>query len=97
MSLCCSTNLRIRKAVRIITDLDAAFFDTKPDPLDATRRWRKQREGARRAAPPVFPERRISNEFCKGNPWVSSPFAPHTFEVDFVAAGNSCQGRGRVE
>jgi putative ATP-dependent endonuclease of OLD family len=27
--------------------------------------------------------------FCQNNTWVDAFFAPHTFEVDFVAAGNS--------
>ena len=79
---------RIRKRCAIITDLDRAFIDTAPNPLDSalqakakTKASNSEAVGARRAA--------ALNILCNGNNWLSAHFAEHTFEVDFVAAGNS--------
>jgi putative ATP-dependent endonuclease of the OLD family len=78
---------RIRKRCSIITDLDAAFIDTNPDPNDeqavakAKKALGAQSTGISRKA--------ALGAFCKDNPWVEPFFAGHTFEVDFVAAGNS--------
>jgi putative ATP-dependent endonuclease of OLD family len=81
-------NDRIRKRCGIITDLDAAFIDTTADVQDSpptanakARAIRAQAVGIRR--------RTVLGALCKDNPWLGSFFAPHTFEVDFVAAGNS--------
>jgi putative ATP-dependent endonuclease of OLD family len=79
---------RIRKNCAIITDLDQAFIDLAVDPLDsedeekAKKRARaSQTAGAGRAG--------TLNTFCHGNNWLSAHFADHTFEVDFVLAGNA--------
>ncbi|PHR19433.1 MAG: ATP-dependent endonuclease [Sphingopyxis sp.] len=78
---------RIRKRCAIITDLDGSFFDTAPDPLDSaatakakTRAINSQAAGLRRAT--------SLNTLCGGNNWLTAHFADHTFEVDFLAAGN---------
>lgn len=79
---------RLRKHCAIVTDLDAAFIETAavPGDDDATqkakaRALRSQQVGATRQI-------RL-NSFAAGNPWISVHYAPHTFEVDFVAAGNA--------
>lgn len=81
-------DLRIRKNCAIITDLDQAFIDLTPDPLDSDadikakkRALGSQTSGTARAS-------RLST-FCHGNPWLTAHFAQHTFEVDFILAGNS--------
>ena len=81
-------DMRIRKNCAIVTDLDQAFIDLTPDPLDSdaeikakSRALGSQTSGAARSG-------RL-NAFCHGNAWLSAHFAQHTFEVDFILAGNS--------
>ncbi|RQT64661.1 DUF2813 domain-containing protein [Burkholderia cepacia] len=79
---------RIRKRCSIVTDLDKAIIDTTlvaGEPEAAQQRKKKyqasQEKGiARKAA--------LEAAF-NGNPWIASFFASHTFEVDFVSAGNA--------
>ncbi|WP_108816846.1 ATP-dependent nuclease [Loktanella sp. Alg231-35] len=79
---------RIRKNCAIITDLDKAFIDLTPDPLDGDdlkkskkRAFASQKAGQGRAS--------ALASLCQGNNWLSAHFADHTFEVDFILAGNS--------
>lgn len=77
---------RIRKRCSIITDLDAAFIDTNPDPSDAAAVAKaKKALGSQTAG--ISRKAKLS-EFSQDNPWVEPFFANNTFEVDFVAAGN---------
>jgi len=79
---------RIRKNCAIITDFDQAFIGLAPNPLDTEneqkakkRALASQTAGAGRAG--------TLNTFCHGNNWLTAHFAHHTFEVDFILAGNS--------
>ncbi|MCC5882081.1 MAG: AAA family ATPase [Halomonas sp.] len=79
--------MRIRKRCGIVTDLDTIFFDVSPQPSDpdalAARKRRaigSQKAGADRKTD--------LDAFAAGNPWLATFYATHTFEVDFVAAGN---------
>lgn len=79
---------RIRKRCSIITDLDTAILDTTPAPGDteaeATYKatcLASQKSGAVR--------RDQLEAFALGNVWLSVHYAHHTFEVDFVEAGNA--------
>jgi putative ATP-dependent endonuclease of the OLD family len=79
---------RIRKKCSIVTDLDTAIVMTTPIPTDdadtikfKAKCKRSQEAGLHRKA--------ILGAFVLGNPWLSLHFAPHTFEVDFVAEGNA--------
>ncbi len=79
---------RIRKRCAIITDRDAAILDTTPivgePPQTAAFKRRcaaSDVDGARRQLD--------LNGFTVGNPWLSVHYASHTFEVDFIAAGNA--------
>ena len=81
---------RIRKHCSIITDLDSAFIDTSLDPVDAPAVAKYKADclasevaGARR--------RTLLDLFANGNPWLSLHFAQHTFEVDFIEAGNAAK------
>lgn len=79
---------RVRKRCAIVTDLDATFFDTAPDVLDGDDDTKvKQRAIASQQAGLARQVR--LNDFVADNDWLSVHYAPHTFEVDFVAAGNS--------
>jgi putative ATP-dependent endonuclease of the OLD family len=78
---------RIRKRCSIITDLDAALVAPNPDPNDA-----KAVERAKKVlnAQAIGLTRKTKlTELGKGNEWIETFFAPHTFEVDFVGAGNA--------
>lgn len=79
---------RIRKRCSIVTDLDTSIINTTivtGDTEDVQNRKKKylgsQEKGIARKAS-------LETAFS-GNPWISSFFASHTFEVDFVSAGNA--------
>jgi putative ATP-dependent endonuclease of OLD family len=79
---------RVRRRCAIITDLDAPLIDPEPqagDSLDTikykAKLARAQASGARR--------RESLDEHTAGNRWLQPFYAPHTFEVDFVASGNA--------
>lgn len=79
---------RIRKRCAILTDLDRAFIDTAEDMLDnddeaaaKKKALGSQVAGLRREA--------ALKQLCEGNLWLTAHFADHTFEVDFVSAGNA--------
>ena len=79
---------RVRRRCSIITDLDAAFMNTVPAPGDdpgtlafKEKLIRAQTSGARRRA--------ALDAEAAANGWIRPFYASHTFEVDFVAAGNA--------
>lgn len=78
---------RIRKRCAIVTDLDACFFETTPDALD-TPALAKQKQKAINAEAVGAARRTRLNAFKAGNAWLSTHFARHTFEVEFIASGN---------
>lgn len=78
---------RIRKRCAILTDLDSAFVDLNPDPLNdaagkaASKAARSQKSGQ---------ERQVAlNKLCAENKWLRAYFSPRTFEVDLIASGNN--------
>ena len=80
-------NTRIRKRCSIITDLDAAIIDTTLVPGEPEGEAKYKAKCLRSQA--VGAARRIAlDAFAAGNPWLSTHYAEHTFEVDFIAAGN---------
>lgn len=81
---------RIRKRCSIITDLDTAIIDTnlvagEPEELANYKKksLNSQLVGATRKLD--------LDSFSAGNPWLFVSYATHTFEVDFIAAGNAAQ------
>lgn len=78
---------RIRKRCSIITDRDATFFDVTPNPADDPELAKTKRDAIASAEDGNRRFDRLTG-FAAGNPYVELFFAPHTFEVDFVAAGN---------
>jgi putative ATP-dependent endonuclease of the OLD family len=76
---------RIQRRCAIVTDLDQAILPLSGNPDDDDRE-----ETAARASQEAGQIRRQKLvEFTNGNEWVQPFFAPHTFEVDFVAAHNA--------
>lgn len=79
---------RIRKRCSIVTDLDMSIIDTtivSSDIDDVKNRKKKYFNSQKKGG-----ERKTSLETTfNGNKWIALFFAPHTFEVDFVSAGNA--------
>lgn len=78
---------RIRKRCAIITDRDAAILDTMAAPGDSpalTAFKAKCRASDLKGAA----RQGQLNAFVAGNQWLSAKYAAHTFEVDFIVAGN---------
>lgn len=78
---------RIRKRCSIVTDWDSLFLDVTPAAADseAEVRFKKKCQGAHDDGA----ERKVAlDAFVAGNEWLSAHYATHTFEVDFVLAGN---------
>lgn len=78
---------RIRKHCAIVTDLDASFFDTTPEPSDDDAAGKQKVEARRSEAAGEFREADLE-EYTTANPFVRAFFAKHTFEVDFAAAAD---------
>ncbi|PHR93688.1 MAG: ATP-dependent endonuclease [Robiginitomaculum sp.] len=79
---------RIRRKCAIITDLDAAFFNTIPDQNDADD-WAKKKRKALASQSSGASRKILLDEFCLGNSWVHPFYAEHTFEVDFIKSENT--------
>lgn len=88
-------NNRVRKRCAIITDLDATFFDTTPSSTDddALSKFKARCASAQKKG---LARKAALESFSNGNPWVECFYAPHTFEVDFVDAGNADQVIGTI-
>ncbi|MEN3813614.1 AAA family ATPase [Chromobacterium piscinae] len=78
---------RIRRRCSVITDLDAAFMDTNSTPEDDADTLAFKGKLIRAQASGAGRKLTLDAEVA-GNPWVRPFYAAHTFEVDFVAAGN---------
>lgn len=79
---------RIKKRCSIITDLDSAFIDTTPDDTDPPAAVKYKADCL--ASQLAGAGRKINLDlFAHGNPWLSLHYAQHTFEVDFIEAGNA--------
>lgn len=78
-------NDRIRRRCAIVTDLDRSLVKLSDDPKNDDED-QKQARAAQEAG-----QRRCTSldAFVRNNPWVRAFFAEHTFEVDFLAAGNA--------
>ncbi|WP_153014133.1 hypothetical protein [Pseudomonas sp. EpS/L25] len=80
-------DIRIRKRCAIVTDMDTVFFDTTPNLADSDAWAARKRKAI--GSQTAGAHRKIDlDAFGAGNVWVRSFYATHTFEVDFVGAGN---------
>lgn len=79
---------RIKKKCSIVTDLDASIINTTPDAADseATCKFKAKCKGSQEVG---IARKTTLETFVSGNPWTSVFFAPNTFEVDFITAGNA--------
>lgn len=76
---------RIRRPCAIVTDRDASIFELPEDPDDND----DEQAHARAANTDGLKRKEKLEEVAKDNCWLAPFFADHTFEVDFVTAGNS--------
>ncbi len=79
---------RIRKRCAIVTDLDAAFVDITANPADSEAQREKKRAALASQTSGLTRKTQL-DAFVAGNPYLQVFYSPHTFEVDFVATGNS--------
>ena len=79
---------RIQKRCAIVTDLDACFFDTAPKSADSDPVAKQKAKAANAASVDIARQARL-NAFAKGNAWLSTHYAPCTFEVEFIRSGNA--------
>lgn len=79
---------RIRKRCAIVTDRDAAIVSTTVLPGDdePTAKFKKR---CQRSAEAGNVRHKDLTDMVSGNSWLEAYFADHTFEVDFIKAGNA--------
>ncbi len=78
---------RIQRKCAILTDLDDAICDTAIQPTDSLK-LKKYKERVERSKNKGAERKVRLDDYVKGNRWIEVFYANHTFEVDFVAAGN---------
>lgn len=78
---------RIKRPCAIITDLDKSLIDLPDNPEDNT----KAQAHARAAEDSGQSRYQSLQELCGSTPWLRTFFADHTFEVDFIRAGNTSE------
>lgn len=74
---------RLRKRCAIVTDSDAAFFNTDPDDGDSDT-VAKRKTKADSSAKSGQERKALLDAFSTSNPYLQVEYAPHTFEVDFA-------------
>lgn len=79
---------RIKKRCSIVTDLDKAFFDITPLPNDSDAE-KSKKEKAKNSQQVGFDRKQRLDALCLNNPWISTFYAEHTFEVEFIKSSNS--------
>jgi len=80
-------NDRIQRKCAILTDLDDAICDTTEivGDSDAVKKYKKKVAGSKQKG---LARKVKLDVFEAGNIWIKAFYAKHTFEVDFVTAGN---------
>lgn len=79
---------RVQRKCAIVTDLDAAIADTteNSDDNETLKNYKKKMLGSQTKGL----ERQVRlDSFIEDNEWINVFYADHTFEVDFVKAGNT--------
>ena len=78
---------RIRKKCSIITDLDTSFIDTSESANDTDPIKKTKKKSIGSEASGVLRKVKLDT-FCENNFWLAPFYAPHTFEVNLIEAGN---------
>lgn len=77
-------NRRIRRRCAILTDLDESIVNLPDDAKEDD----KFQAACRLSQVAGKQRRKLLDEACNKNPWCQPFYADHTFEVDFLMAGN---------
>lgn len=75
---------RVKKKCAIITDLDTSILELPGEEEDDT----KEQRDCRNSQISGTQRKNRLTEFCEGNRWIKAFYGRHTFEVDFLRAGN---------
>lgn len=86
---------RIRRRCSIVTDLDAAFMDLTELPTDDSETLKLKRKLAGSQASGAA-RKIVLDGMTATNSWLRAFFAQNTFEVDFLAAGNTTESMSVV-
>ena len=78
---------RIKKRCSIITDLDKAFFNTTILETDRDSDKKKKEKALGSQTSGLARKGRLDNLYLN-NSWISTFYADHTFEVDFIKSSN---------
>ncbi|MEQ9263117.1 MAG: AAA family ATPase [Owenweeksia sp.] len=78
---------RIKRKCAILTDLDDAICDTTINEGDSSS-LKKYKNKVANSQKKGLQRKAKLDSFEKGNGWIKAFYAQHTFEVDFIAAGN---------
>lgn len=78
-------DMRIQKRCSILTDFDSSIL---PLPADAKKDTQIEKD-CRNSQKSGEDRKKKLDEFIKDNDWIDVFYAKHTFEVDFLLAGNS--------
>lgn len=81
---------RVRRKCAILTDLDAAICDITELEGDSEV-VKKYKNKVKRSHDKGEERRNELNKYVDGNDWLEVFYADHTFEVDFVKAGNTSE------
>ncbi len=87
---------RIRKKCAILTDLDTAIVSETIE-KDDTVAYRKFRRKCAKSEKAGRERKILLDGYCEGNTWVETFYAPTTFEIEFLLAGNAHETKQIVD
>ena len=93
---CVFHNSRIRRRCAIITDLDKAIDDTTvySDDNEITKKYKRKMAASEKSG---ATRKTLLDNYINGNSFLYASYAKHTFEIDFILAGNAHEVKQTVE
>lgn len=79
-------NNRVRRKCSIITDSDKSFYKLPDESTSSDKEYNKSCLASEKSG---VQRKKKLDVFCEENIWIKPFYAQHTFEVDFLLAGNS--------
>lgn len=87
---------RVKRKCSILTDLDSAILDTTITDADSVKLQSYKKKVANSSKSGIERKEKL-DAFILDNDWLDVFYATHTFEVDFVKAGNSWEVKQIIE